>query len=118
MPVGLPDASGEPLPGVRRDDRLAALVRLAVGEDDSGRLVELAATELGCPLGLVGAAGEPLAHAPDDPGGRRALMVAGAVARRAGASVPSGWRVLTIATGHSRGALLAAGTARGATVNG
>jgi hypothetical protein len=110
---GDPDEpQGEVLPLARSVDRLAALVRLAVEDDDASRLVEAAAAELGRPLGLAGPAGEPLAHAPDDPGGRRALAVARAVARRATLSLPPAWRVATVAAGDTRGAILAAGAGR------
>jgi sugar diacid utilization regulator len=103
---------GEPPRLARSVDRLAALVRLAVEDDDSNRLVVAAAAELGRPLGLVGLAGEPLAHAPDDAGGRQALAVAGAIARRAATAPSPGWRVLTVAPGHSRRAVLAVGPGR------
>src|SRR4051794_6202510 len=100
---------GEVLQLARSVDRLAAFVRLAVDEDDSSRLVEAAAAELGRPLGLVGVAGEPLAHAPDDPGGRQALAVARAAARRAAMGPPPGWRVVTVGPADTRRAVLAVG---------
>src|SRR4051794_28552000 len=106
------DPQGEVPRLARSVDRLAALVRLAVEDDDASRLVEAAATELGRPLGLAGLAGEPLAHAPDDSGGRRALAVASAVARRATLSLPPGWRVVTVGPSESRRAVLAAGAGR------
>jgi hypothetical protein len=106
---GRGDSQGELLRLARSVDPLAELVRLAVEDDDPRRLVEAAADELGRPLGLVGLAAEPLAHAPDDSGGRRALALAGAVARRAATSPPPGWRILAVAAGHSRHALLAVG---------
>jgi hypothetical protein len=99
-----------PADGPWAGDPLASLVRLAVDDDDSGGLVAAAAAELGGPLGLVALTGEALAHAPDDAGGRRALALAGAVARRAGTSLPAGWRVLAVAPRHARRALLAVGT--------
>ncbi|MEA2227372.1 MAG: hypothetical protein QOF04_1002, partial [Solirubrobacteraceae bacterium] len=74
----------DPADGPWAGDPLASLVRLAVDDDDSCGLVAAAAAELGGPLGLVALTGEALAHAPDDAGGRRALAVAGAVARSAG----------------------------------
>src|SRR4051794_41246916 len=103
---------GEVLRLARSVDRLAALVRLAVEDDDASRLVEAAARELGRPLGLAGLAGEPLAHAPDDSGGRRALAVARAVARRATLSLAPGWRVVTVGPSESRRAGLAARAGR------
>src|SRR3954470_317965 len=106
------DPQGEVLRLARSVDRLGALVRLAVEDDDASRLVEAAARELGRPLGLAGLAGEPLAHAPDDSGGRRALAVARAVARRATLSLPPGWRVVTVGPSESRRAVLAAGAGR------
>src|SRR4051812_9144632 len=106
------DPQGEVLRLARSVDRLGALVRLAVEDDDASRLVEAAARELGRPLGLAGLAGEPLAHAPDDSGGRRALAVARAVARRATLSLAPGWRVVTVGPGDSPRAVLAAGAGR------
>src|SRR3954470_23089941 len=100
------DPQGEVPRLARSVDRLAALVRLAVEDDDSSRLVEAAARELGRPLGLVGLAGEPLAHSPDDSTGRRALAVARAVVRRAAVAPPPGWHVATVGTGELRRAML------------
>jgi len=109
-------ATGEPRAEVPRParsvDRLAAIVRLAVEEDDSSGLVQAAAEELGRPLGLVGLAGEPLAHAPDGSSGRRALAVASAVARRIAMGPPPGWRVVTIGPADAGGGLLAVGAGR------
>src|SRR5205085_1358462 len=85
---------------------------VAVEEDDSSGLVQAAAAELERPLGLVGVAGEPLAHAPDSSSGRRALAVARAVAHRAAIGPPPGWRVVTIGPADSRGAVLAVGAGR------
>jgi hypothetical protein len=100
----------DPADGPWAGDPLASLVRLAVDDDDSCGLVAAAAAELGGPLGLVALTGEALAHAPDDAGGRRALAVAGAVARSAGTTLPAGWRVLAVAPRDARRALLAVGT--------
>src|SRR3954470_22974132 len=107
---GRPSEAQRGLPrSARSVDRLAAIVRLAVEEDDSSGLVQAAAAELGRPLGLVGIAGEPLAHAPDSSSGRRALAVAHAVARRAAMGPPPGWRVVSIGPADSRGGVLAVG---------
>src|SRR4051812_21137289 len=76
--------------------RLASMVRFAVEDDDAGRLVDVAAAELGAPLGLAAITGERLAHAPDDAPGRQALAVARGAARQPGANPPSGWRLLPI----------------------
>src|SRR3954454_15029373 len=115
-PTSAPGRPSEPQGDVPRAarsvDRLAAIVRLAVEEDDSSGLLQVAAAELGRPLGLVGTAGEPLAHAPDSSGGRRALAVAGAVARRAALGPPPGWRVVTVGPADSRGGVLAVGAGR------
>src|SRR3954469_3968367 len=106
------DPRGEVLRLARSVDRLAAPARRAVGDEDASRLVEAAARELGRPLGLAGLAGEPLAHAPDDSGGRRALAGAPARARRATLSLAPGWRVVTVGPGDSPRAVLAAGAGR------
>src|SRR4051812_10344223 len=106
------DPQGEGLRLPRPVDRLAALVRLGVEDDDASRLVEAAARELGRPLGLAGLAGEPLAHAPDDSGGRRALAVARAVARGATLSLAPGWRVPTVGPRDSPRPGLAGGAGR------
>src|SRR4051794_26383046 len=106
------EPQGEAPSPARSVDRLAAIVRLSVEEDDSSGLVEAAAAELGRPLGLVGMAGEPLAHAPDSSCGREALAVARAVARRAAMGPPPGWRVVTIGPAGSRRAVLAVGAGR------
>src|SRR4051812_32898623 len=112
-PLGRPgDPQSEVPRRARPVDRLAAIVRLAVEEDDSSRLVQAAAAELGRPLGLVGTAGEPLAHAPDSSSGRRALTVARAIGRRAAIGPPSGWRVVTIGPADARGGVLAVGAGR------
>src|SRR3954468_11946441 len=112
-PHGRPGEPPAEVPRPARSvDRLAAIVRLAVEEDDSSGLVQAAAAELERPLGLVGGAGEPLAHAPDGSSGRRALAVARAVARRAVPGPPPGWRVVTIGPADSRGAVLAVGAGR------
>src|SRR3954447_9602494 len=112
-PHGRPGEPPAEVPRPARSvDRLAAIVRLAIEEDDSSGLVEAAAAELGRPLGLVGIAGEPLAHAPDSSSGRRALAVARAVAHRAAMGPPPGWRVVTIGPAGSRGAVLAVGAGR------
>jgi hypothetical protein len=57
-------------------DPVARLVRVAVQTEDTARLLTAAEEELQRPLGLVGNAGEALAHAPDGEAGRRALAVA------------------------------------------
>lgn len=76
-------------------DPFASLVQLAVGSDDSVRLIAAAEAELRRPLGLVGAGGEALAHAPDDDEGRRAMAVAGAAARH-GLVAPPGWNIVAL----------------------
>jgi hypothetical protein len=88
---------------------VTSLVRLAVEDDDPQELITAAAAELGWPLGLVAGGGEVLGHAPDDAAGRSALAIAGASAVRPAASVPPGWRVVRIAPGTSRVAVLAVG---------
>jgi sugar diacid utilization regulator len=85
---------------------LTSLVQLAVESDDSARLIAAAGSELGQPLGLVAATGEPLAYAPDDAHGRRALAVAAAAARKPEIA-PPGWRVVPIIHASARLALLA-----------
>src|SRR4051812_50061182 len=77
------DPRGEVLRLARSVDRLAALVRLAVEDDDASRLVEAAAAELGRPLGLAGVPRAPPAPAPPDPGGGPAPPVAPPGARPA-----------------------------------
>src|SRR4051812_22091871 len=112
-PHGRPGEPPAEVPRPARSvDRLAAIVRLAVAEDDSSGLVQAAAAELERPLGLVGVAGEPLAHAPDGSSGRRALAGARAVARRAVPGPPPGWRGVTIRPPDSRGAGPAGGAGR------
>src|SRR3954452_7034455 len=115
------DPQGEVLRLARSVDRLGALVRLAVEDDDASRLVEAAARELGRPLGLAGLAGEPLAHAPDDSGRGPARAADRAVARRgpprpagrrATLSLAPGWRVVPVGPGDSPRAVLAAGAGR------
>jgi hypothetical protein len=96
--------------GRERLGPVASLVRLAVEDDDSQRLVTAAAAELRQPIGLVAPTGEPLGHAPDDAAGRRALTIAAAIAARATATVPPGWRVVRLVPEHSRRAVLAVGT--------
>jgi hypothetical protein len=86
---------------------VARLVRLAVDDDDPAGLLRAAAAELGRPLGLAEPAGEPIAHAPDDAGGRRALSVARAAARRPATSPPPGWRVVPVGPPRTRAAVLA-----------
>src|SRR3954452_8225963 len=112
------EPQGEAPRPARSVDRLAAIVRLAVEEDDSSTLMQAAAAELGRPLGLVGTAGEPLAHAPDSSSGRRALAVARAVARRSAMGPPPGWLVVTIGPADARGGLLAVGAGRPGTASG
>src|SRR3954447_26789530 len=112
-PIAAPGRPSDPQSEVPRPvDRLAAIVRLAVEEDDSSTLMQAAAAELGRPLGLVGTAGEPLAHAPDSSSGRRALAVARAVARRSAMGPPPGWRVVTIGPADAVGGVLAVGAGR------
>jgi hypothetical protein len=84
---------------------MAWLVQLAVDSDDPAQLVAAAAAaEPGHPVGLVGPAGEDLAHAPDDEDGRRALAVARAAARN-GLVAPPGWRIVRLARTASLGFL-------------
>jgi PucR C-terminal helix-turn-helix domain len=92
-------------------DPVAALVRLAVDDDDAEGLIANAAAELGRPLGLVTDAGEVLGHAPDDAAGQRALAFAAASVGRTSTIVPPGWRVVVIARAPSRPAALAVGPA-------
>jgi hypothetical protein len=92
-------------------DPVAALVRLAVDDDDAKGLIANAAAELGRPLGLVTDAGEALGHGPDDAAGQRALAFAAASVGRTSAIVPPGWRVVGIARAPSRPAALAVGPA-------
>jgi len=86
----------------------AALVQLAVASDDSARLIAAAEAELQCPLGLVGADGEALAHAPDDDEGCRALAVARAAARHH-LVAPPGWHIVSLSRGAPRLGFLAIG---------
>jgi hypothetical protein len=84
---------------------MAWLVQLAVDSDDPAQLVSAAAAaEPGHPVGLVGPAGEGLAHAPDDEDGRRALAVARAAART-GLVAPPGWQIVRLARTTSLGFL-------------
>ena len=76
-------------------DPFASLVQLAVGSDDSVRLIAAAGAELRRPLGLASAGGEELAHAPDDDEGRRAMAVARAAARH-GLVAPPGWNIVAL----------------------
>jgi sugar diacid utilization regulator len=71
---------------------VGALLRVASETDDVGQVLTVAADQFGVALGLVSAAGEPLAHAPDDDGGDRALAVAVAAARH-GLVAPPGWHI-------------------------
>lgn len=87
---------------------LARLVRVAVESDDAAELVAAAERELGRPVGLVGADGETMGHAPDDVLGRRALAVA-AAAWRTRAPAPPGWCVLAVPESGPRVAALAVG---------
>ena len=87
---------------------LSRLVRVAVESDDAAALVAAAERELGCPVGLVGADGEAMGHAPDDVLGRRALAVA-AAAWRTRAPAPPGWCVLAVPESGPRVAALAVG---------
>ena len=81
---------------------------MAVESDDAAELVAVAERELGCPVGLVGADGEAMGHAPDDVLGRRALAVA-AAAWRTRAPAPPGWCVLADPESGPRIAALAVG---------
>ena len=87
---------------------LASLVHLALESDDSQRFIAAARSELGQPLGLVAVTAEPLAYAPDDAHGRRALAVAAAAARSTEVA-PSGWRIVPITHAGARLAFLAVG---------
>src|SRR4051794_982289 len=98
-----PEDGGEPL------GPLASMVRFAIEDDDAGRLVDAAASELRAPLALVAVTRGALAPAPDDALGRRAMSVARTSALRRGASPPRGWRVLPIRAGRSVRAVLAVG---------
>jgi DNA-binding PucR family transcriptional regulator len=89
-------------------DPLISLVHAAVGSDDPAQLIAVAQPELGQPLGLVGAGGHVLGHAPDTDGGRRAL----AIARAAATSrlvAPPGWIIVPIAGASSPLGFLAVG---------
>jgi hypothetical protein len=88
---------------------LSWLVHLAVESDDPERFIAAARSELGQPLGLVAVNTEPLAYAPDDAHGRRALAVAAAAARNTEIA-PSGWRVVPITHAGARLAFLAVGS--------
>ena len=96
--------------GHRRSElgTMAALVQLAVGSDDPDRLIAVAAGEVGEPLGLVGAAGEPLGHAPDDEDGRQALAIARAAARHR-LVAPPGWHIARLGQAPSVLGFLAVG---------
>jgi hypothetical protein len=74
---------------------LTSLLDAALGGDDPEDLLELAHRELGGPVGLVGRAGQPLAHAPHGDGGDRALAVAAAGARSR-LVAPPGWTIVPI----------------------
>lgn len=102
------DAEVAGLGGAASVGPLARLVRAAVESDDAAELVAVAQRELGRPVGLAGAEGETLAHAPDDVLGRRALAVA-AAASRTRAAAPPGWCVLPIPQAGERIASLAVG---------
>jgi sugar diacid utilization regulator len=103
---------GRPLPGADGGSDalgpLTWLVLLAVESDDCGRFIAAAESELGQALGLAAASGEPLAYAPDDTRGRRALAVATAAARTT-VVPPQSWRVVPITHAGTRLALLAVG---------
>ena len=99
---------GAGLGGAASVGPLARLVRVAVESDEAADLVAAAQRELGRPVGLAGAEGEALAHAPDDVLGRRALAVA-AAASRTRAAAPPGWCVLAIPQAGARVASLAVG---------
>ncbi|HET6551849.1 MAG TPA: helix-turn-helix domain-containing protein [Solirubrobacter sp.] len=68
----------------------AAFARVAVSADGPQELVEHAAPALGRALALAGPAGEPLAVAPRDASGARALAIA------TGGEPEPGWRVLAV----------------------
>src|SRR3954471_3567764 len=69
-------------------DPVAALVRLAVDDDDAEGLIANAAADRGRPLGLVTDAGDALGHGPDDGAGQRALAFAAASVGRTSAIIP------------------------------
>jgi sugar diacid utilization regulator len=87
---------------------VASLVRMAVSSDDPAPFLEVAATVVGRPLGLAGASGEPLGHAPDDDEGRRALAVARAAARHH-LVAPPGWQIARLAHASTTLGFLAVG---------
>src|SRR3954467_14986192 len=99
-----------PLARLRRGGAgpLARLVRVAVESDDAAELVAAAERELGRPVGLVGADGETMGHAPDDVLGRPAPAVA-AGPWRTRAPAPPGWCVLAVPESGPRVAALAVG---------
>jgi len=101
-PVADPDGSPDAL------SPLTWLVLLAVESDDCARFIAAAESELGQALGLAAVSGEPLAYAPDDTHGRRALAVATAAARTT-VVPPQSWRVVPITHAGARLALLAVG---------
>lgn len=85
-----------------------SLVQLAVDSDDPAPLITAAGAILQCPLGLVDANGEALAHAPDDDEGRRALAVARAGARHR-LVAPPGWAIVPLGGGARLGFLAIGG---------
>lgn len=82
---------------------------VAVLSDDAERVIELASTRLGHPLGLVDVDGRTLGVGPPDQDGQRALAVARAAAR-SDAVPPPGWRVFSLAQQTAPLGFLAVGT--------
>jgi hypothetical protein len=86
----------------------ALLARLASTSDDLDALLGAAAGQLKCSFALAGPGAEPMAYAPGDAHGDRALAVACAAA--AGAPrPPAEWRVLRVVTAAKQVAHLAVG---------
>jgi sugar diacid utilization regulator len=91
---------------------VTTLVELAVGTDDSARLLAAAFRELEQPLGLVDPSGEPLGSAPQDDEGGRALAVATAAARNR-LVAPPGWHIAALTHDATPLGFLAAGMEEG-----
>lgn len=83
---------------------LTSLVRLAVHSDDPAQVVAAASLRARVPIGLVGADGEPLGHAPDGAAGQRALAIARAAARNRLVGAV-GWRIVPLASSGPLGFL-------------
>jgi hypothetical protein len=96
-----------------QQELVSSWVAAGVAGEDHDRLLALAEAELGVPLGLVGAEGEPLAWTPHAPAGRHALAVA-AAAVCSHMRAPPGWTLLPMARGEASLGVLAVG-APGAT---